>query len=272
VALVVASAASAAGGPLPKHYYLALGDSLAYGVQPDKVARGLPPSAYNTGFVDLFAARLRARNPKLEVVNYACPGESTVTFVLGVCPWLAEGKKLHRPFGSAQAQAEAALAFLALHPGQVSPITVTLFGNDIVPAFDNCRDLLACAHSKGPKVIASYANRLGSILGRLRASAPGAEIIVTGAWNFDEEHPNLTTPLFRPLNAAMAREASRVHARFANPLPLFNIKRSVAIQRARLCAYTYICSKADPHPTDAGYRAYARAVIAASSYTRSGSP
>jgi len=101
VALVVASAASAAGGPLPKHYYLALGDSLAYGVQPDKVARGLPPSAYNTGFVDLFAARLRARNPKLEVVNYACPGESTVTFVLGVCPWLAEGKKLHRSFGSA---------------------------------------------------------------------------------------------------------------------------------------------------------------------------
>jgi lysophospholipase L1-like esterase len=149
----------------------------------------------------------------------------------------------------------------------VSPITVTLFGNDIVPAFDNCRDLLACAHSKGPKVIASFANRLGSILGRLRASAPGAEIIVTGAWNFDEEHPNLTTPLFRPLNAAMAREASRVHARFANPLPLFNIKRSVAIQRARLCVYTYICSKADPHPTDAGYRAYARAVIAASSYT-----
>jgi hypothetical protein len=53
---------------------------------------------------------------------------------------------------------------------------------------------------------------------------------------------------------------------------LFNIKRSVAIQRARLCVYTYICSKSDPHPTDAGYRAYARAVIAASSYTRSGSP
>jgi lysophospholipase L1-like esterase len=121
-------------------------------------------------------------------------------------------------------------------------------------------------------MIASFANRLGSILGRLRASAPGAEIIVTGAWNFDEEHPNLTTPLFRPLNEAMAREASRVKARFANPLPLFNIKRSVAIQRARLCVYTYICSKADPHPTDAGYRAYARAVIAASSYTRSGSP
>jgi lysophospholipase L1-like esterase len=251
---------------VPKQYYLALGDSLAYGIQPDKVAQGLPPSAYNTGFVDRFAARLRTRNPKLEVVNYACPGESTVTFVLGVCPWRAEGKKLHRPFGSAQAQGEAALAFLALHPGQVSPITVTLAGSDIVPAFDNCKDLLVCARTKGPKVIAAFSNRLGSILGRIRASAPGAEIIVTGVWNFDDEHPRLTTLLFRPLNKAMAREAARVHARFADPLPLFNITGSLA--RARLCVYTFICSMSDPHPTDAGYRAYVRAVIAASSYTR----
>jgi len=266
VALIAVSVAAAAERPAPKHYYLALGDSLAYGVQPDKVSRGMPPSAYNTGFVDLFAGRLRARNAKLEVVNYACPGESTVTFVLGGCPWLAEGRKLHRPFRGAQA--EAALAFLALHPGQVSPITVTLFGNDIIPEFDNCRNLLACAQTRGPKVIASFAARLGSILGRLRATAPGAEIIVTGAWNFDQEHPSLTAALFRPLNGAMAREASKVKARFADPLPFFNIKRGSAVQRARLCVYTYVCSKGDPHPTDAGYRAYARAVIAASSYTR----
>jgi lysophospholipase L1-like esterase len=219
----------------------------------------------HTGFVDLFAARLQERNPKLEVVNYACPGESTVTFVLGGCPWLAEGRKLHRPFRGAQGQ--AALAFLALHPGQVSPITVTLFGNDIIPEFDSCRDLLACAHARGPKVIASFAKRLGSILGRLRAAAPGAEIIVVGGWNFDEEHPNLTSPLFRPLNKAMTREASKVKARFADPMPFFNIHGSPAVQKARLCAYTYICSRSDPHPTDSGYRALARAIFAVSSYT-----
>ncbi len=42
----------------PKRYYLALGDSLAYGFQPDKALAGLPPQAFNTGYVDLFAARL----------------------------------------------------------------------------------------------------------------------------------------------------------------------------------------------------------------------
>ena len=110
------SAAAAAQRPKPQRYYLALGDSLAYGVQPDKVSRGLPPSAFDTGYVDIVAARLRALNPRLEVVNFGCPGESSVTFTRGGCPWLAEGRKLHDAFRSVQLQ--AALAFLRAHPGR----------------------------------------------------------------------------------------------------------------------------------------------------------
>jgi lysophospholipase L1-like esterase len=230
------------------------------------VAKGLPPSAFNTGFVDVFAARLRQRNPKLEVVNYGCPGESTVTFARGGCPWLAEGRKLHRPFRGSQLQ--SALSFLRAHPGQVSPITLTLFGNDIIPRFDGCgKNLVACVNSKSASVIAAFVGRFRPLLQRLRTAAPGAEIIVTGGWNLDEEHPNFTAPLFRPLNEAIAREASAVKARFADPMAFFNVPGNTAANKARLCAYTYICSN-DPHPTDAGYRAYARAVIAASSYTR----
>ncbi len=40
----------------PQSYYLALGDSIAYGFQPPKASAGLPPSAFDTGYVDLFAA------------------------------------------------------------------------------------------------------------------------------------------------------------------------------------------------------------------------
>src|SRR5262249_11314146 len=35
----------------PKAYYLALGDSVAYGYQQAKVDAGLPPSAFDTGYV-----------------------------------------------------------------------------------------------------------------------------------------------------------------------------------------------------------------------------
>ena len=69
----------------PQSYYLALGDSVAYGAQPAKMSAGLPPSGFNTGYVDVFAARLRTIAPKIRVVNYSCPGESTKTFVDGGC-------------------------------------------------------------------------------------------------------------------------------------------------------------------------------------------
>jgi hypothetical protein len=43
---------------------------------------------------------------------------------------------------------------------------------------------------------------------------------------------------------------------------------NVHAQQARLCKITYYCSKSDPHPTDAGYRAMADAFMAASGYSR----
>src|SRR5262245_18377386 len=92
--LLVIAAEGAAVEQTPKTFYLALGDSIAYGIQPGKADRGLPPSGYRTGYVDVFAARLRKLSPKLRVVNYSCPGESTITYVRGSCPWLAEGRKL----------------------------------------------------------------------------------------------------------------------------------------------------------------------------------
>src|SRR5690349_9800703 len=65
----------------PQRYYLALGDSIAYGFQPNKA--NVSPAAADTGYVDLFASRLRKLSPKLQVVNYGCPGESSVTFARG---------------------------------------------------------------------------------------------------------------------------------------------------------------------------------------------
>src|SRR3954452_12555607 len=109
----------------PGTYYLALGDSMAYGYQPAKDSK--PPSAVTTGYVNVFATRLRTLAPAIRVVNYGCPGESLVTFAKGGCPWLEGKRRVHDPFSGARL--DAALAFLRAHPGQVSPITITLWGN-----------------------------------------------------------------------------------------------------------------------------------------------
>jgi lysophospholipase L1-like esterase len=240
---------------LPQYYYLALGDSMTYGFQPTK-ANATRPSAFNSGYVDVFAARLRKLSPKIQVVNYGCPGESTVTFSRGRCPTLAEGVKLHDAFRGSQLK--AAVSFLRAHPGQVSPITLTLWGNDLAP--------LSAKGKRAPSAIASFAARFNAILQQLRAAAPTSEIIVTGAWNPEADRPK-ATPLYRRLDAAIARAAAGSRARVANMSAAFNGSGNVRSQKARLCALTFSC-KGDPHPTDAGYRAMVDAFMAASGYPR----
>jgi lysophospholipase L1-like esterase len=256
---VAAVASSTAPRPVyqaPQSYYLALGDSITYGFQPTKAKPKAPASAFATGYVDVFAARLRKLSPKIQVVNYGCPGESSVTFTQGRCPTLAEGVKLHDAFRGSQLK--AALSFLRAHRGQVSPITLTLWGNDLAP--------LSQKGKRAPSAIAAFASRFNSIVQQLRSAAPTAEIIVTGAWNPEADRLAQVEPLYRSLDTAIARAAAASRARVANMFAAFNGPGNLRAQKARLCALTFICSKGDPHPTDAGYRAMAGAFMAASGY------
>lgn len=262
LALTVGTFAASAAPTAPRGYYLALGDSMTYGVQPAKAAKGLPPSAFDTGYVDVLAARLRALAPGIRVVNYGCPGESTVTFAKGGCPWLAEGKRLHDAFRGSQLG--AALSFLRAHPGEVSPITVTLWGNDFFPLVDACKGDPACVQKRtGP-----IASRLGAILTRLRQAAPSADIVATGAWNPGAEGFAQTDPVFRSLDAQIRRAAVPAKARVADMRSVFNTGASPAARSARICSLTFMCAQGDPHPKDAGYRAMANAFLAASGYAR----
>ena len=261
--LAVLSALSAAGTgataqqPVyqpPQSYYLALGDSMAYGFQPTKA--NLPPSGVKTGYVDLLAAKLRQLSHEIQVVNYGCPGESTVTFIHGGCDWLKHGGKLHDPFHGAQLA--AALAFLRAHPGKVSPITMTLWGSDVFP--------LSAQGKHAQSAISSLEKRLSSILRQLRAAAPGAEIIVSGAWTIEADKLAKVEPLYRSVDTAIRRSAAASRIRVADVAAALEGTGSVKARQSHLCSLTFFCTKGDPHPTDAGYRAMAGAFLAASGY------
>jgi len=249
--LVFSGVATSGVSEAPQSYYLALGDSMAYGFQPTKA--DLPPSAVHTGYVDLIAAKLRKRSPNIQVANYGCPGETTVTFARGGCDWLKHGGELHNAFKGSQLQ--AAESFATTHSGQVSLITVTLWGGDLFPLFDR---------GKPQKAIAAFASRFSVILRRLREAAPSAEIVVSGAWDPVADRLAPTEPLYRLVDTAIRRAAAASHARVANMFQALDGPGSFQAQQARLCRLTFYCSKEDPHPTDAGYRAMADAFMAAS--------
>jgi lysophospholipase L1-like esterase len=249
----------------PKRYYLALGDSITYGYQAWKADAGLPPSAFNTGYVDVFGARLRQIRSDLTIVNYGCPGESTTTFIIGPCVWTEVGRQLHDPFSGTQLA--AALAFLRSHRGQVSPITITLWGNDVREFVGSCPDL-ECVQNGALALIAQLTGNLAEILAQLRAAAPDAEIIVTGGWDSFLDVLEFADPLFQLLNASMAETAARARARFADPFPVFNPQGDLAEETRAHCTMTLLCTQQDSHPSDIGYEALADLVFEASGYAR----
>ncbi|MGH3208296.1 MAG: hypothetical protein ACRDNO_11090 [Trebonia sp.] len=82
LAVVAATAFTACSAPAPARpkaattYYLALGDSLSRGVQPDATGASVETAR---GYPDLVYARLRHGHPGLRLVQLGCPGETTET-------------------------------------------------------------------------------------------------------------------------------------------------------------------------------------------------
>jgi hypothetical protein len=240
----------------PKSFYLGLGDSLAFGFQLIKFNQNLPtenPAVFNTGYVDDFSAMLRRVNPGIQTVNFACPGESTVSFVNGQCPYTAFGFSLHN--GYSGTQLDAALGFLRAHPGEVSPITIDLGVNDV----NVCTDV-TCASAK----INLVAVNMATILSAIRDAAPSAEIIVMQYYNpYGDPTRNSVA---QALNAALAADATAVRGRLADTFTPFNL---APVEPGTLCVLTLICTPlADVHASDAGYLVIAQQFWAASGYSR----
>jgi lysophospholipase L1-like esterase len=242
------------GGPAGR--YLALGDSLAFGYSQAKFNSLFPnedPAAYHTGYVDDFGKVLKLTQPNLRIVNDGCPGETTESFIKGPCQYQLLFP-LHHPYsgGPTSSQLSDALAYLGAHPGTVNPITIDIGANDALGLIEGCKQEPACIAAGAPAVFAHIAGNLTLILGDLRAADPGAQIIVLGLYNPFGETVAGGDQLTAQLNEVMAGVAAGVHARFADPLPIFNPPG--ALEQPTICLLTNMCTPlVDIHPTDLGY-------------------
>jgi len=254
------SADSAIFNP-PKQYYLSLGDSLAFGFQNDRfvseLASGTYSPAHFPGYTYAFGDHMRTVDPRLNVVDYGCPSESTISFTTA-CAFQERGVPLHNGYAG-QSQEQAALAFLGAHGGNVSPITVSLGANDL---------------ENGVSVAEIQANLTG-IMGRLRAAAPYAEIIVLDYYNplFFNGQP-IPDAAIGLLDQAIDAAAHSAAARSANAFAVFNVATPPATEVTNICQLTLMCPggvinpKGDFHPSDLGYNTIAGIFWDASGYDR----
>lgn len=299
VAVVVAFGAlvlaPAAGAFSPGKTYLALGDSLAYGYhqaqfQQELKEKGFVEAAnFDDGYVDDFATVLKLLNPKLNVVDDGCPGETTETFIKGsgVGPEYCAGGPTGTPFPKAflhhafpGTQLEDALA-VAGEAG-TGTITLDIGANDILQFLGHTCGFPAtfsCSEAEVEAEIGHVVTNIGFILSQLRAAAPTAKIIFVSQYN---PYPTVLTPEGRgdatveALNGAIKSVAAGFGVKFANTAKVINFSGTHGGPEAgdipTVCAFTAMCPggtfnpaspEADIHPTKAGYAAMAGVVGAA---------
>jgi lysophospholipase L1-like esterase len=167
--VAMATLACAATSPAGRHtsprigYYLALGDSLSVGVQPDAAGQSLPTEQ---GYASQVYAALRLSDRGLRLIKLGCSGETTHTMIDGgICAY---------PAGS---QLNEAVSFLHAHRGHVSLITIDIGANDP----DSCisRPSIGAVASCVTKSFPETVVNLTKIMSTIRAAA-GRQVRIIG--------------------------------------------------------------------------------------------
>jgi lysophospholipase L1-like esterase len=170
--------ASASAVAAPPIYYLALGDSLPRGIQPNR--NGVLVET-NQGYVDDLYAFYRARIPDLRLKKLGCSGETTGTMITGGSCFYPLGSQLNQ-----------AIEFIETH--HVALVTLTIGGDNILHCIHPTTiDDLVSAIDRACVVagLADVIPDLTTILGALRGAAPDVRIVamnyndpLLGLWRF----------------------------------------------------------------------------------------
>jgi lysophospholipase L1-like esterase len=247
-------------------YYLALGDSLAVGVQPS--LNGDVPT--NQGYPDDIHAALRPLKPELTLVKLGCPGETTNTMINGgICNY-NEGTQL----------AEA-VQFLKTH--QVALVTLDIGANDV----DGCVNLNANPPTLDMTCVENGFNSVSSnlplILNTLASAVGKGTAIVAmnyydpflAAWELGQagqslaeqsvsaatEFNALLQGVYQAFDVPVADVANAYHITDFTPVPVINVPLNVFLT----LAWTWMGAPAplgpDIHPNAVGYAVIANAFV-----------
>ncbi len=231
-------AASLAIGP--KKYYLALGDSLAFGYQPN--------FDFSHGYADYFFSNLKSHGTTT-LANMGCPGETSSTFINGGCP-----DAVLRKYPYTGAQLSAAVSYLKSHAGQVSPVTLDIGANDLLPDIN----LSTCTinTTKFNTDLATLDSNLkGTILPQLRAAMTvngriSGDLVMMNYYDPYQNACSNTVPYIQSINSHLASDLSGSGI----IVDVFSAFGGTKTPNPNTCSFTWMCSVfKNIHATRTGY-------------------
>lgn len=242
--------------------YLALGDSIAFGFNPNLPYA--PPFSQFIGYPELDSADFG-----LPVANAGCPGETSGSFIDATqadngchsAPfYFKQGLKVD--YQGSTAQLQYALAFLKTHHPAL--ITLDIGGNDLLLVQAACGTDLTCILTKLPVALATFAANLGRILGDLRGAGYFGTIVVLTQYATDYRDLTQITALSSLANEVKA-VAPLFDAHVADGYGAFSLAALPALGDA--CAAGLLIRNpdgtCDKHPSVTGRKVLADTVLLA---------
>lgn len=231
-----------------KSYYLALGDSLAFGYEPNL--------DWSHGYAQQWHAYMTSHGDSGQTfVDYGCNGETSYTMINGGCPyWYV----LHNYYFGAQLT--AAVNFIKNHAGHVSPVSLDMGANDLLPDINGS----ACAiSSTWTTDLANVNMRLtGTILPKLLSALNGTgDLVMMNYYDPYQDkcasvNPNVVTDM-ATFNADLLSDAESAATAYNNAhgthitIPVADVYDAFGGSTTQnSCTYTWMCSSyADVHAT-----------------------
>ena len=249
--------------------YVALGDSVAFGLDP----RLVPAPHFSCFSCPSFTASAPPRNADVFVgypeylrvrlgialVDAACPGETTASFSArvrtgqaAICAEFKAEDWLHVGYDGTQRR--YALDVLGRHP-HVELVTVQVGANDVLDVVAACGADPTCVNDRIGGVLLAVRANLSDILSSIRSAGYTGPIVVPGYYAPSPAWAGLVSPL----NQYLALAASGAGAVFVDLQPLFGSDPCGAGFLIRL-GPSNAAAGCDMHPSEAGARLIASAI------------
>ncbi len=275
--MLAGSVASPASAAPKKPIYVSLGDSLAWSYT--KNADGTVAQS-KKGYTELVAAKARKskKYPRaLSVKKFACPGESTTTYLSGA----VAGRIGGRDCGFDKSQHADSIAYIKKNRKRLGFITLSIGANNFTPCAAGGGVDIPCVQ-RGNEALD---RDLPKIYRELRKAA-GKKVPIVAINFYDpylalylqggqyRELALLTVDLSRQIAQKIETFGARQKFRIADTFNAFKTSQTtqtttvngqaIPVAVAQICAYTFMCRPApvgpDIHPNDAGYASIATTI------------
>ena len=214
-------------------FYMGLGNSLAFGFQPN--------GDFTHGYVqDLFSIFKNDSEVPFGLLDLGCPGETSTTMIKGGCPSAPP---------KTPAQLTLALAFLAAHPRQVPFITLDIGANDVLGDTNPVTCAVNVATFNAHLATLDF-NLTHIILPQLHAALHSGVIVMMNYYDpFQNICPN-TVPFTQTENQHLAADVRG----FGSIVDVFSAFGGARVPNPNICRFTWMCTSfVNIHPTTLGY-------------------